>query len=568
MARANPTPPLGSSGPAYAYPTPAMVQGYTDGINGMPGSATPLVAYQTSNLGAPAIGGPMTVPGNGSAGRLSLRQRLAILILGADAGTIFMPPQQPLQPIAQPVQYGTLGRQWDYPVGYNTRVPPRSGAGVSFAELGRLAEYDVLRIMIERVKDKILAQKWTVGPKDDKATRDARSDEIEAFLEYPDKLNCWDDWCRMLMDQVIVYDAPAVWLRPTRGGDLYGLEILDGTLISPKIMADGRLPPPEFGPAYQQVIKGLPAVDYIQPVPKGQPVPKDPTGQDFPELYYRPRYKRVQSVYGYSAVEQIVRTIEVGVAQEEWLRDYFKNGSTPDLLLGTPDTWNSGQIEQMQNFWDSVLPGNLPNRRGARFIPGGIKPIDTKEKALMDAAVQEWLVRVMCFSLGLNPMPFVKMMNKGQEETHHAEAAEEGLKPWLEWIANFVNTLIAIKWGYRDVQFRWVEENPSDPKTQAEIDEMLIDAKVYHPDEVRAQRGEEAMPDDLRNQMDMATFAKTPNATVLPDDQQAAADERTAKAAEVEAKRLAAAPKPKLGAEKGDVFVDISIDGKTLEKTT
>jgi len=106
----------------------------------------------------------------------------------------------------------------------------------------------------------------------------------------------------MLMDQVLVYDAPAVWLRPTYGGDLYSLEIIDGSLVAPKIMADGRLPPPEFGPAYQQVIKGLPAIDYIQPVPVGTPVPLDPTGQPFPELYYRPKNPRVTTVYGFSPV--------------------------------------------------------------------------------------------------------------------------------------------------------------------------------------------------------------------------------------------------------------------------
>lgn len=543
MAKANRAAPASTNSTPYAYPTPAMVAAYRDGVNGMPGSSTPLDSYNTSNLGAPAIGGPMTTQAAGAAGpRMTLRQRIGIMILGADAGSILFPPQQPLQPIAQPVTYGGIGRQWDYPVGFNTRVPPRSGAGVTFATLKTLADgYDVLRIMIERVKDKVNAQDWTIGMRDEKAQRDPACDEIQAFFEYPDKLHTWDDWLRMLMEQVLVYDAPAVWLRPTRGGDLYSLEIIDGSLVSPKIMADGRLPPPEFGPAYQQVLKGLPAVDYVQPLPKGQPIPLDPTGQPFPELYYKPRNIRVDSVYGFSPVEQIIRTIQIGIAQEDWLRDYFLHGATPDLLLGVPETWNPSQIAQMQDFWDSLLVGNLVNRRGTRFIPGGVKPIDTKEKALMDSAVQEWLVRVMCFSLGLNPMPFVRMMNKGQEETHHSEAKEEGLRPWLEWVANFVNVLIALKWGRRDLVFRWDEEDGTDPQTQATIDKILTDAKVYHPDEIRARRGEAPMPDEMREQMNMATFAATSNATALPADQQAAADERASAAAEAAAARLAAA---------------------------
>ncbi len=503
MAKANRTPPASVNSAAYEYPTPAMVAAYVNGVNGMPGSATPLASYNTSSLGAPAIGGPMTTQG-----ATSWRQRLAVFILGADAGSILFPPQQPLQPIAQPLAYGSIGRQWDYPVGYNTRVPPRSGLPVNFGTLKKLAdEYDVLRIMIERVKDKVNAQDWSIGMRDEKLPRDATCDEIEDFFQYPDKLHPWDDWLRMLLEQVIVYDAPAVWLRPTRGGELYSLEIIDGALVSPKIMADGRLPPPEYGPAYQQVLKGLPAVDYIQPVPTGSPIPLDPTGQPFPELYYRPRNIRVDSVYGFSPVEQIIRTIQIGIAQEDWLRDYFQFGATPDLLLGVPENWNPGQIQQMQDFFDSMLVGNLANRRGARFIPGGIKPVDTKEKALMDASVQEWLVRVMCFALGLNPMPFVKMMNKGQEKTHHDESKEEGLRPWLEWVANFVNVLIALKWGRRDVVFRWAEEDDTDPKTMAEIDQILISTGMYLPDERRVARGDAPMDAGKRKELDQREVA-------------------------------------------------------------
>ncbi len=224
----------------------------------------------------------------------------------------------------------------------------------------------------------------------------------------------------------------------------------------------------------------------------------------------------------------------------------------------------------MQMLWDSIITGNLQNRRGARFIPGGVKPLDTKEKALMDAQVQEWLVRVMCFCLGLNPMPFIKQMNRGQEATHHTESKEEGLGPWLEWVANFMNTLIALKWARRDIVFRWAEADETDPKTQAEIDGILVDKKIFHPDEIRVKRGDVPMPPEMRAQMDVATFAATPNATQLPPEQQAAADERAAQVADAEAKRLAAV-KPtakESSAEKmvtvnlpeiklGDTFIDV-----------
>lgn len=498
---------------SYVYPTPAMIEAGIVAQRALGGTSTQV--NTSSLLGAPPVAG---------ARPLTFRQRLAILIAGADGASLFFPPQQPLQPIAQPMDAGAIGRPWDYPAGYNTRVTPRSGSPIGFAQLKNLADgYDVLRVMIERVKDKICAQQWNVMPRDKKAKRDARCEEVEAFLAYPDKVHTFGDWLRMLLEQVIVYDAPAVWLRPTRGGDLYGLEIIDGSLVTPKIMADGRLPPPEYGPAYQQVLKGLPAVDYVQPVPRGQPVPLDPMGQPFPELLYKPRNPRIDSVYGFGPVEQMITTVNIALRREEYVLRYYTSGSTSDLIFSVPKEWQPLQIRQFEEWWNSVLAGNIDQRTRARFVPDGVKPIDTKEKALT-SETDEWLVRIMCFALGLNPMPFLKMMNKGQEKTHHDEAAAEGLEPWNRYLSDFFNTVIWLKFGYRDICHRWEEAEATDPMEQATIDAALVGAKIYHPDEIRIKRGDDAMPEDMRAQMDMAPFNAAANSLVLPPEQQAERD--------------------------------------------
>lgn len=517
----------------YQYPTPAMLDGYRRDMQAA--GQTPRVAgapLDTSSMGAPT-------------GRLSLRQRLAILIAGADAGRVLFPPQQPLQPIAQPVDFGAVGRPWDFPVGWNTRVTPRTGK-VPFAVLRDMAApetgYDVLRTLIERVKDDIVSQEWTIGPEDKKKARDARSDEVEEFLEYPDKVHNWADWLRMLLEQMLVYDAPAIWLRPTRGGDLYSLELLDGALISPKIMADGRLPPPDIGPAFQQVIKGLPAVDYIQPVPRGQSVPLDPSGQQYPELLYKPRNPRIDSLYGYSPVEQIMTTVYIAHAREQYMLEYYKNGSTADLIFSTPPTWQPDQIAMFERNWNAYLQGNLANRRGTKFVPDGVKPFDVREKALTDDADQ-WLIRICCFAFGLSPMPFIKMMNRASGQTHAEQQKEEGTIPYLNWVANLMHHIIDIKFGYRDLTFRWEEEVATDPLEEAQRFKFYLDAKVYHPDEVRQKLGDDAMSPAMRAQMDMPNFSETINATVLPPDQQAADDKRKQVAADQKTEAAAAMPK-------------------------
>ena len=502
----------------YQYPTPAMLAGYRGAVNVAGADLRTLgTPIETSSLGAPSL--PRESFGQRA------RRALAIAILGADAGNALFPPQQPLQPIAQPLGDAAVGRPWDFPIGWNTRVTPRTGK-IPFKTLREMAApetgYDVLRLLIERVKDKLLSQTWNVVPRDKQKKPDARCAELEEFFAYPDKVNTFNDWSRMLLEQVLVYDAPAVWLRPTRGGELYSLEIMDGSLISPKIMADGRLPPPEYGPAYQQVLKGLPAVDYIQPVPLGQPVPLDPSGQPFPELLYKPRNPRIDSLYGYGPVEQIMTTVYIAHAREQYFLEYYKNGSTADLLVSVPETWNPDQIGQFQNLWDSILKGNLANRRGTRFIPGGMTPYDTKEKVLTDEADQ-WLIRICCFAFGLNPMPFIKQMNKGQEQTHHEEAIQEGLEPWQKWFTDFIDRIIALKFGYRDLTFRWREDDPVDPVDQAKIDASDVLSAIYHPDEIRAKRGDEPMDQTMRADLAYTNF-RSALGTVPPPDAQPAAE--------------------------------------------
>ena len=476
---------------------------------------------------------PLQSPMPAAGTNLTLRDQIrisqhldSVFIAGADAPLVLFPPQQPLQPIAQPPEMGVQGRAFDYQPGFNLWVTPRTQEPIGFGTMKALAGpggYDVLRVLIERVKDKIVAGKWSIQPKDPAEKADDRCDQMMDFFEYPDRETSWQDWVRKLVEQTIVYDAPAIWLQGTRGGQLYAMHVMDGSLFTPKITPLGRIPAWNEGPAYQQVIKlGLPATDYIKPVPMGQAVPVDPSGYPFPELLYKPKNPRVDSVYGYGPVEQIITTVNIGLAREAYLQAYYTHGSRPDTVWTTPATWTTQQIVDFQNFWNAVLAGQIQNRSGgAMFVPEGTKPFDMKEKALTDETDQ-WLIRIMCFALGLNPMPFIKQMNKGQEKTHHDESAQEGLEPWQRWLSDLFETVMRLKFGFADLSFRWEEDEAIDPAEQATIDVQMVTAKIYHPDEIRAQRGDDPMDPEKREQMDMAAFNPAMNATVLSPDQQEA----------------------------------------------
>lgn len=382
-------------------------------------------------------------------------------------------PLKPLAPVALPE---TAGRQYDYMTGVNLHTRPRSGELVGFAEMRALADgYDVLRLVIETRKDQMAKLPWAIKPRDKAGTlgdesikRDPRCDELIQFFAMPDKEHDFDTWMRMLLEDLLVIDAPTIYPRLNLGGGLYALELVDGSTIKRVVNNWGRTPsPPDT--AYQQVLKGMPAVDYTRD-----------------ELIYKPRNVRTHKAYGYSPVEQIITTVNIALRRQTHQLSYYTDGSTPDLIFSVPESWTPTQLKEFEEYWNLLLSGQLDARRRTKFVPNGISPIDTKDKALKDE-YDEWLARVVCFAFSISPQPFVKEMNRATAQTAQESALSEGLAPLMTWFKALMDRLLA-QFGAADLEFAWESVESIKPKEQAEIDKIYVDAKILTADEVRAKR--------------------------------------------------------------------------------
>lgn len=385
-------------------------------------------------------------------------------------------PNAPLEPLTPPDRVADVqGRQFDYRTGFNRNITPRGEEAISFAMMRGLADNcDVLRIILEHRKDQIAKLPWQITAKDETKQKkdDPRCEELEDFFNNPDKEHDWDTWSRMLLEDLFVIDAPAVYVRKTVGGQLYSIEPVDGATIKRVLDIHGRTPmAPQ--PAYQQVLKGIPAVNYTTE-----------------ELIYRPRNVRTHKVYGFSPVEQIIMTVNTAIRRAVHKLQYYTEGNIPEALIGVPETWSPEQISIFQENWDSTLEGNTAQRRHARFVPGGLKPTFTKEDVMKDE-FDEWLARIVCFTFGIDPTPFIKQVNRATAETSKEKAISEGLVPIMDWIASLCNHIIRFHFGYNDLKFDWVHEESVDPKTKAEINKIYLDAGVMLEDEVRADIGKE-----------------------------------------------------------------------------
>ncbi|GGF22719.1 hypothetical protein GCM10011611_30980 [Aliidongia dinghuensis] len=280
------------------------------------------------------------MPSTASSGGVGLLARVAGGLRYAVTGT---PPSSwfgPATPLTPEAPASVAGRQFDYPVGFNLRLQPRQDEGASFAELRGLADaYDLVRLVIETRKDQVEALDWTVRARSG-SSGDPRVAVATELLRSPDREHGWGTWLRLLLEDLFVLDAPTLYVRRTASGALWGLDVIDGATIKRLLSPDGRTPrPPD--PAYQQVLKGVPAVDYAAD-----------------ELLYAPRNPRPHRVYGYSPVEQILMTVNIGLRRQVSQLHYFTEGNTPEALIGVPEAWTPEQIRgiRQQTHQGSFAP--------------------------------------------------------------------------------------------------------------------------------------------------------------------------------------------------------------------
>ena len=242
-------------------------------------------------------------------------------------------------------------RRFEYPVSFNLPTPPGQDGFrlASFSTLDSLSRlHSITRVCIERRKAAICGLEWDIVPtkeaskayiKDDGAYRDFGERRAAAvkFFNKPDP--DYDDFGSLLsamLDQVFVYDALSILLKPKRGrglrrgvlgSDLDCIELIDGSTIRPLLsLSGGRPRPPAV--SYQQFLYGIPRSDIGQMWDgrdieeaglKGYEGPAFSTDQ----LMYRRIVPRVNSPYGFSAVEMGLIVIMTGLRKQAYQLEYY-----------------------------------------------------------------------------------------------------------------------------------------------------------------------------------------------------------------------------------------------------
>src|ERR1700676_5793998 len=66
--------------------------------------------------------------------------------------------------------------------------------------------------------------------------------DVTQFFKYPDANLSYRSWLRMVLDDLLILDAPSLYCERNNIGDLIALSPIDGSSIKPVIDERGRLP--------------------------------------------------------------------------------------------------------------------------------------------------------------------------------------------------------------------------------------------------------------------------------------------------------------------------------------
>lgn len=376
-------------------------------------------------------------------------------------------------------------------------------------------QIDILRRCIEVLKSKIVGLEWDIVLAEDsvekiiteiggtqvraaQVARERYTEDInrcKQFWEQPDKSNglVFADWLNVALEEILVLDAWAVWPQKTVGGDLFGLQILDGSTIKPLIDDRGMRPMPPY-PAFQQILYGFPRSEFTAP----DETEKADGEFTSDELSYMIKNRRTMTVYGYSPTERALAVADIYLRRQQWLRAEYTDGVTPELLMKTDANFgnNPDLLRAYENIFNNDLAGQTEQRKRVRLLPQGMEPVqfDGYGERFKDT-LDDYLVNSICGHFGVMPSEIGFSPKGGLGgagfQLGQAESSEViGAIPLANWLGRMLSNLSYVFLGMpRELEFKFMESGRTDSESDARTNDINIKSGGLTINESRSRNG-------------------------------------------------------------------------------
>jgi len=409
----------------------------------------------------------------------------------AEQGMSWGPPFPPGRPLDPFWGYRRPPRTWDYSVGENVQISPRWNR-ISFQTIQSIWEaYDVAQICTAHLINDVrsLDYNWEPIP----GIKADVSGDIEAaiaFFDMPDKRLPFRAWLAKYLQDVIKFDAGALYIRRNNADEPIALEVVSGKTIIPLVDFYGRRPEDEndetedpeglFGgeivPAYTQIIEGL---------------PWDLLASD--DLIYIPWNPEPESQYGRCPLERVMLSANLDIRFQWHFLNFFTDGTVPaGFMEAPPDMSDPAQVAHWQEVWDAVMQGDQTKQTQVRWVPNGSKFTPTKSDAdKFDEEFPLYLMRRTCAAHGITPadLGFTEMVNKSSGDTQIDVQFRVGTAPLLRHVEDVINIFVGQHLKLRcRIRFDDGKET-EDRVATANADKIYTEAGVKSVDEVRQGLG-------------------------------------------------------------------------------
>lgn len=356
---------------------------------------------------------------------------------------------------------------------------------VTFSQLRAFADYyPVARACINRRITQITQLAWKIVPREitNETVQDKRlkkkSNEVRQILKYPTgtKTKSWTTWIKEILEDLLVIDAVAIYRLRNRKGDIIGYLPIDGATIELIIEKDGTTPLP-------------PKKAYIQKI-GGQEIAKLTTD----ELIYTMMNPRTHTPYGRSPLETLIIVVTTALKLQSYNLSYLTEGTVPSGFVFVPRDIASSrdQLKEWQEAWDAMLSGNPRFQQKLKFLPEGMQyePV-VKQSDMNFERFEKWLLLNTCavFDVPPSDIGFTFDVNRSSEETAYEVGKERGLFPTALWVKELMDFIIQEDLGYKDLQFEWVNLNPTNRAEEARVVDTLINSGLMSIDEWRLGEG-------------------------------------------------------------------------------
>lgn len=360
----------------------------------------------------------------------------------AEHGLSWGPPFPPGRPLDPFWGYRRPPRTWDFAVGENVQLVPRWNR-ISFGTLKAIIDsYYAAQIAVRHLINDVRSLDFQFIPPQN-VLEDATEDIAlaEQFFASPDKRQPFRTWLAEYLQDVLRYDAGALYVRRNEAGEPIALEVVSGATLIPLVDFFGRPPADEddtnadpegiwqgsVTPGFVQIIEGLPWVWLAAD-----------------DIIYQRLNPLPESQYGLAPMEAVLIQANTDIRFQWHFLQYFTEGTIPaGFMEAPPDLSDPIQVQEWQETWDAVMLGDQSKLNQVRWVPAGAKFTEVKPTTF-DKEFPLYLMRCTAAAFGVtaNDLGFTEDVNRATGEVQVDVQFRVGTLPVVRFVEDVINQFI------------------------------------------------------------------------------------------------------------------------------